>query len=99
MQRSYTREQLGGGASVMANCLASSSGGTTEQREEGGRRWPARFITARRGRSKRLGEASSCFAMPPRAGACPHMEEWHEGSGSPVKQTDRQVASDGTVDV
>ena len=52
-----------GGALVVANCSASSSGGTAEQREEGGRRSPARFTMVRQTRAKRPGEASSCFTM------------------------------------
>ena len=42
--------------------------------------------------AKHPGEASSSFAMPPRAGVCPCMETWCEGGGDRW-QAGRQTAA------
>ena len=49
--------------------------------------------SARQARAKRPGEASSCFAMPSRASACPCMETRREGGGDrrQAGEADRQV--------
>ena len=81
MQHSYVREQLSKGASVAVNLLGELSGRAVEQRKERRRRRPARLLTARRTRAKQPDEASSCFALPPRADAWPRVKERREGGG------------------